>query len=48
MKTPSAQFDEIIILGGMVFFYEFLEFLHKIKYSQYITQNFHISLSASL
>ena len=36
MKTFSAQFNEMIIFGGVVFFYIF-EFLHKIKYFQYIT-----------
>ena len=43
MKTLSAQFDEMIIFGGVVgFFYEILGFLHKIKYFQYIAQYFHI------
>ena len=34
MKTLSTQFDEMIIFGGMVFFYEILEFYYKIKYFQ--------------
>ena len=34
MKTVSAQFDEIIIFGRVVFFYETLEVLHKIEYFQ--------------
>ena len=37
MKTLSAQFNEMIIFGGVVFILsEILEFLHKIKHSQYI------------
>ena len=37
MKALSVQFDEMIIFGGVVFFFnEILEFLHKIKYFQYI------------
>ena len=36
VKTLSAQFDKIIIFGGVVLFYKILEFLYKIKYFQYI------------
>ena len=37
MKTLSAQSDEMIIFDGVVFFfYKIFEFLHKIKYFQYI------------
>ena len=32
MKNLSAQFDEMIIFGRVVFFDEIWEFLHKIKY----------------
>ena len=30
MKTLPAQFDLMIIFGGVVFFYKILEFLRKI------------------
>ena len=40
MKTLSGQFDDDHIWRNGFFFYEILEFLHKISYFQYIIMSF--------